>query len=515
LVPQEKLLKNKHFRHWTAIRKVVQTVFLLAIIVILIYTRNSGLNPEESNFFLRIDPLTVIAQAISSRSFLSGSIAVLATLLLTLVVGRAWCGWICPVGTTLDIFSLRKRSKREATKWPEAWRKIKYLLLIAILISAIFSNLTLLIFDPITIFIRTFTTSIWPGIDRAFTTFELTLYPISFLQEPLSKLDNLLRPSLLPISPSVYRLGLLYGLIFLGLVGLNLLAPRFWCRYFCPLGGLLGWISKISLFRRKVNQASCKDCPMCTRACPTGTINPEKGYISDPSECTVCMDCQDSCRLGSTSWNLTKTPSQWNQYDPSRRETLALFGVTAGTLAIASVEPDHLQQHPALIQPPGAQQNNLFEKCIRCGECMRTCPTSALQPAVFEGGYEGMGTPILIPRLGACDYSCNACGQVCPVEAIPPLPLEEKRLAVIGKAYIDQNRCVAWSDHRDCIVCEEMCPLPEKAIYLVPTDVTVQDNQVVRVKLPNVLRDKCIGCGICEYKCPVTSTAAIRVYKTS
>ena len=93
---------------------------------------------------------------------------------------------------------------------------------------------------------------------------------------------------------------------------------------------------------------------------------------------------------------------------------------------------------------------------------MRACPTNALQPAVLEAGVQGVLTPVLIPRLGYCDYSCNACGQVCPVQAIPPLSLEEKRQQVIGKAYIDQNRCIAWSDHRDCIVCEEMCPLPRK-----------------------------------------------------
>jgi NAD-dependent dihydropyrimidine dehydrogenase PreA subunit len=143
---------------------------------------------------------------------------------------------------------------------------------------------------------------------------------------------------------------------------------------------------------------------------------------------------------------------------------------------------------------------------------VRTCPTNGLQPTVAEAGIEGLWTPVLIPRLGYCDYACNACGQTCPVEAIPPLLLEEKRVQVIGKAYIDQNRCIAWSDHLDCIVCEEMCPLPDKAVRLEDSLVPDENGENRQILLPYVLRDLCIGCGICEYKCPVSGVAAIRVY---
>ena len=142
---------------------------------------------------------------------------------------------------------------------------------------------------------------------------------------------------------------------------------------------------------------------------------------------------------------------------------------------------------------------------------MRACPTGAIQPAVNEAGIEGLWTPVLVTRMGYCDYSCNACGQACPVQAIPPLPLAEKRVQVIGKAYINQNRCIAWSDHHDCIVCEEMCPVSNKAIKLDPTDFKQEDGSIVTVKLPQVYRERCIGCGICEYKCPVVGESAIRV----
>ncbi|OGO05885.1 MAG: hypothetical protein A2Y60_04640 [Chloroflexi bacterium RBG_13_54_9] len=143
---------------------------------------------------------------------------------------------------------------------------------------------------------------------------------------------------------------------------------------------------------------------------------------------------------------------------------------------------------------------------------MRACPTSAIQPALTEAGLEGLWTPVLVPRLGYCDYSCNACGQVCPVQAIPSLNLEEKRRQVIGLAYIDQNRCIPWADHKDCIVCEEMCPVPDKAIKLERLEVRNGDGQMVTVQRPQVIRERCIGCGICEYKCPLNGEAAIRVY---
>jgi ferredoxin len=101
------------------------------------------------------------------------------------------------------------------------------------------------------------------------------------------------------------------------------------------------------------------------------------------------------------------------------------------------------------------------------------------------------------------------------VEAIPQLSLEEKRQRVIGHAYIDQDLCIAWADHVDCIICEEMCPVPDKAIVLEEGEVRTDDGERVTVQHPHVIRDRCIGCGICEYKCPVNGEAAIRVYVPS
>jgi NAD-dependent dihydropyrimidine dehydrogenase PreA subunit len=168
-----------------------------------------------------------------------------------------------------------------------------------------------------------------------------------------------------------------------------------------------------------------------------------------------------------------------------------------------------------VIRTPGAQGNEFSVRCIRCGICLKVCPTSGLQPSLAQAGWSGLWTPVLVPRLGYCDYACNACGAACPTGAIPSLTLADKRLAVIGHAYIDQDRCLPWADNITCLVCEEMCPLPEKAIILEDVTVMSPTGETVDVRRPIVVRDRCIGCGICENRCPLTGEAAIRVYTPS
>jgi ferredoxin len=232
----------------------------------------------------------------------------------------------------------------------------------------------------------------------------------------------------------------------------------------------------------------------------------------------MCLECLESCPRGLTTFAPKWSPAKWNDYDPSRRD--ALLSIGAGAAAVALFRSNGLaaRQSPALLRPPGVPDVNddlvAFTRCTRCSECIRVCPTGGLQPAVLDAGLEGMGTPILMPRLGYCDYSCNACGQACPVQAIPPLALEEKRRRVIGAAYIDESRCLPWSDHTPCIVCEEMCPVPDKAIWLEDARLPGPDGAQADLKLPHVRRELCIGCGICEYKCPVNGAAAIRVYNS-
>ena len=279
------------------------------------------------------------------------------------------------------------------------------------------------------------------------------------------------------------------------------------------MGGLLGWISKIAIFRRSVGE-ECPGCVLCDRACPTGTIDPEKNYASDPAECTMCLECLEACPRTGIAFTPKLPAPQVQAYDPGRREFLMTLGVSAAAVVLLKSGMLARREPPHLIRPPGVRAANpdvlALDKCIRCSACMRSCPTTAIQPGALEAGVQGFGAPLIIPRLGYCDYSCNACGQVCPTQAIPPLSLEEKRKQILGKAYIDQNRCIAWADQISCLICEEMCPLPEKAIELRASDTGPAGLQV-----PYVIRERCIGCGICENKCPLNGEAAIRVYTST
>jgi len=506
--------KGRLSKPWVTARKVVQYISLAAFLLLFLLSKQSGEPGGLLNLPMRLDPLLMFAHLLSSRTFLLGSSAALLVILLTVVFGRLWCGWICPLGTILDIFPLKNLRDRRITV-PNQWRKVKYGLLIAILVAALLGNLTLLVFDPLTIFFRSLSTAFFPALDHIVTQIETVLFQVPGLAAPVVRFDSWIRPSVFPTEPLYYRHTLLFGFIFLGVIALNLFAPRFWCRYLCPLGGLLGLISKLALYRRKVG-AECKGCKLCTAACPTGTIDPQKGYTSDPAECTMCLDCLETCPRSLVTFPPSFSKPEWNEYDPSRRDALLTIG--AAVLGVALFHRNWLSRRepPHLLRPPGAREANpdviAMTNCVRCSECIRACPTGGLQLAVFDAGLEGEWTPVLVPRMGYCDYSCNACGQVCPVQAIPPLSLEEKRLQVIGIAYIDQDRCIAWADHRDCIVCEEMCPVPEKAIQLEEMQTWGPDNIMVTVKVPHVLRERCIGCGICEYKCPVNGEAAIRVF---
>ena len=496
--PQKK--KGWNNRSWLNLRKAVQIVAFAGFLVLFLLA---------SHELMRLDPLTMLANLISSRTFDHYLFMALFMVALSLIFGRAWCGWLCPLGTVLDWFSFNRwRPKHKAL--PQELRSAKYVLLIAIIVAAAFSNLTLLVFDPLTIMVRTFATAVWPGLDAVVSWLEVTLNNIGPFQDFVSRMDNALRPLLLPTDALVYRDGPLFGLIFIAIVALNLVTERFWCRYICPLGAFYGVTSKVSLLRRRVN-SNCIKCKLCEDTCPTGTIDRQKDCSSDPGECIMCLNCMDSCPCATSDFGPAAAAAKFNSYDPGRRQLFLGLGTAAILAVLFRFIPLSQKKNPHLIRPPGSSESDMTSKCVRCGECIKACPTAAIQPALYEAGGEAFWTPVIVPRTGFCQYACNACGKACPVQAIPPLPLEEKRRTPIGWAVIDQSRCLPWSQDTPCIVCEEMCPVPQKAIVLTRVIITGADGSKTELLQPIVNIDRCIGCGLCEFKCPVNGQAAIRV----
>jgi MauM/NapG family ferredoxin protein len=304
-------------------------------------------------------------------------------------------------------------------------------------------------------------------------------------------------------------------LLFLVILALNLYRQRFWCRYLCPLGALLGLIAKRPLLRLSGTDAECNDCGLCTLHCPAAA-QPEKRGEWLPTECFGCWNCVGACQNGGLDFRLGmpwRRPAA-GTVDLKKRAMLTAVAGGVGTLFLMRVTPQAQGRsfHPALIRPPGARTEREFlQRCVQCGMCMKVCPPNGLHPTWHEAGLEGVWTPLLNSRIGYCEYECNLCGQVCPTEAIEPLPLDRKKQVKIGLAAFDTARCLPYAYGRECLVCEEHCPIPNKAIYFVEVEVELRDGGRRRLKQPRVDPELCTGCGICENKCPFKDLPAIRV----
>ena len=184
----------------------------------------------------------------------------------------------------------------------------------------------------------------------------------------------------------------------------------------------------------------------------------------------------------------------------SKRAFLCAAGIGLLTTFVERLTPDRIVK-PTSIRPPGAvPEDDFLRRCVRCGQCMRICPTNTLQPLLFEQGLEGLWTPHLIPRRAGCDQTCNLCGSVCPTDALRELTLAEKKHAKLGTAFIDKDRCLVWEQDRLCLICDEQCPY--NAIVFQWKD---------GFRRPVVIENKCNGCGFCEEQCPVSGTSAIIV----
>jgi ferredoxin len=207
-------------------------------------------------------------------------------------------------------------------------------------------------------------------------------------------------------------------------------------------------------------------------------------------------------------------PEKAERLNLGRRGLLLAGAAGAGANLLGRVAPlgEGRTFSPGLIRPPGSvAEAEFLEKCVRCGECMKVCPTNAIQPAALEGGLPGMWTPVLNMNIGYCEYECTLCGQVCPTQAIELKRVEEKKKIRIGTAFFDRNRCLPWASSRTCIVCEEHCPTPKKAIWFEETPVRTAAGDTIAVKQPRVNLDLCIGCGICQNKCPIADERGVYV----
>ena len=498
-------------------RRISQIVFLILFIWLFIKAAFPYETALPSDLFLRSSPLVAVITIISSRQFVSSVILGLIILALTIPLGRFFCGWICPFGTIIDASDnlIQRKKRKKGERESASWIWIKFGLLTAVFIGAILSLQLIWLFDPIVILTRTFTATIFPIFVFAVNGLFNLGFQVGFLEEFFYKLYDFAISAFLPLEQPLIRQALLFIFIFIVILSLGLLTRRFWCRNLCPLGALMGIFSKYRILKRTVSEA-CTECRICQLKCKMNAI--EDDYtINSTVECIECAECVAICPVNAITYKFGFTKN-YAKVDLTRRRFLKSTG--AGLLAVGAIGTYKINRENSskVIRPPGSLEEDAFlDRCIRCNECVKICASTGacLHPAFLESGVHGIWTPISVPREGYCEFNCTLCGQVCPTGAIQKLDLETKQTLKIGTAYFDKSRCIPWYKNEDCLVCEEHCPLPDKAIKFDIREVRKTDGTTSVVKFPYVDEDLCIGCGICSNKCPVDGKPGIFVTNAS
>jgi ferredoxin-type protein NapF len=443
--------------------------------------------------FLVLDPLVALSTALAARSWVSSLLFAGLILAICVLIPRGFCGYLCPLGTLIDLFDWGIASRFSNLKIPDNgwWVHLKYYLLTGVMVAALCGVLLSGFVSAIPVLTR--------GMLYLFDPVQ-TGFMLGWHQVPSMHLGHW------------FSIGL-----FLLVLGLGFLRPRFWCRYVCPSGAIFSLANVFRWNERKVSP-DCIHCNKCVTACPFDAIKPD--FTTRTTDCTLCQTCGGVCpteaiqfvpRLDGMALKLANVPPT-NETALGRRGFLAtgigmvagvVGGVSAGwaTKSFGARLDDQQSLKP--VRPPGSVEESRFlEICIRCGECFKVCPNHVLQPLAFEQGLEGLWTPYAELDWAGCDSSCNACGQVCPTEAILPLPLEEKRVTKMGLAIVDSGACLPHVGAEACQLCVDECRAAGyQAIEFTRVRTERADGGMDEWLAPVVLGDKCVGCGLCQMRC--------------
>ncbi|MBX3738875.1 MAG: 4Fe-4S binding protein [Candidatus Didemnitutus sp.] len=433
---------------------------------------------------MQLGPATLAAVAGSALA--AGSVALL--LIVTLLFGRVYCSVICPLGILQDAIARLRPRRRTATRFAPENKTIRYGFLTSALLAVALgaTGVAFTLLDPYSHFGR-----ITATLGRtALVIGNNTLVPAA---------QTLGWQALYRVPPPAPPLGLvLFATIAaVTVAALALWRGRIYCNTVCPVGTILGLLSRVSAFRLTIDPAACTKCADCLRACKAQCIDLRAGRV-DASRCVACANCLSACRHGGIAYRFAWRRTQ-RAPDPQRR------ALVAGALAVpplAALQAVAAAPRRAPVAPPGAHSaTRLLDRCTGCQLCVTACPTQVLQPAVFDYGWLGFAKPHLDFERAFCNFDCHRCGDVCPTGAILPLALADKRLTSVGTAQFERSRCIVETDGTDCAACSEHCPT--KAVNTVP----FRDN----LRLPAVNESLCIGCGACEFACPVRPQRAITV----
>ena len=415
---------------------------------------------------------------------LSLSIGILIVLIaLTLLFGRIYCSTICPMGIWQDIIARISKSvgkKKKRYRYSPAKNMLRWTVLgVTVIASVCGYSVVLGLLDP------------YSAYGRIVVHIFKPVYMLgnNLLESVFSRFENY---TFYQVDTSVLSLSslLIAILTFAAILILAWKHGRTWCNTICPVGTVLGFLSRYSLFKVRIDTAKCNGCGLCATKCKAACIH-SKEHAIDYSRCVDCFDCLGACkqkalvyapaskgqqRSSATEKQAAATEPSSVTADSSKRRFLLAGLATAGATptlltkaqeSIATMEGKKAYKKENPITPPGSVSQKRFQQhCTSCHLCVSKCPSHVLKPAFMEYGLGGVMQPTVSFEKGFCNFDCTVCSDVCPNGAIPPLTIEQKHLTQMGYVVFIEENCIVLTDGTSCGACSEHCPT--QAIAMVP-----------------------------------------------
>ena len=418
-------------------------------------------------------------------------IVVAALVVITLLFGRIYCSVICPLGILQDIYSwLGGKFKKNRFSYVKEHKWLRYSVLVIFIVCLIIG------FAPITTLLAPYST-----YGRIVTSVFVNNLTVSIIAWVVMLILGVL--------------AFLYG--------------RAYCNSICPVGTVLSFFSRFSLFRVRFDESKCKHCGLCEKNCKARAINSKTGEI-DYSRCVVCGDCIGKCKGGALRFRHCErseaihTQQQEDchaplrsahndEVDQGRRSFLVGAAIATATTATAQaqmkvdgglaviIDKEAPKRQTPLTPPGSISARHMQRHCTACQLCVSACPNHVLRPSTDLTRFM---QPTMSFETGYCRPECTRCSQVCPAGAIKPISKEQKTTIHVGHAVWVKDNCVVLTDGVSCGNCARHCPTG--AIQMVD-----YDHKGMTVQIPSVDESKCIGCGACENLCPSRPFSAIYV----
>lgn len=490
------------FRVLKFFRVVISLLFFFGISIIFLDIK-SYVPVAMIDYLLYLQFTPSLIDFILSISFTGAGFIFI--LILTILFGRVYCSALCPLGTLQDIFNYfsGRIKKKKRNLYTKPLTKTRYIFLGLAITFVIFNSfLLVLLLDPYSIFGRIANNIFRPVIilgnnliSSSLQSFDIySVYPYEF------KGFNWIAFSL---SAS--------ALLLVGFLSFKW--GRLYCNSVCPVGTLLGFVSKFSLFRYVIRKDDCKSCGLCEWSCKSNCID-SKDMSIDMSRCVGCFNCLTVCSSGGVVLQ-SKLGIEFRGYKEKKLNKSKRKFLSEISLFIASLSAfGFLQKIPVItkdttvpekrktpVAPPGAANISRFNmSCTGCNLCVASCPTQVLQPAFLEYGIINMFQPRMDYIKSFCNYECTICTEVCPTGSLLPVKLEDKKLLQLGVAKLIKENCIVFTQETECGACSEHCPT--KAVNMIPYK---------KIAAPEIKEEFCIGCGACEKACPTKPYKSIYV----